>query len=159
MPLKPGDKAPDFTLYNTEKQEVSLSDFKGKPVVLLFFPQAFTGTCTKELCGVRDDLYDFRNLDAEVLAISIDSVYTLAKWKELEGFNFQMLSDFNKEISRKYESIYEEWGLGMKGVAKRSVFIIDSEGIVRYSEILEKAGDMPRMEAIRETLDALKQEA
>jgi peroxiredoxin len=157
MPLKPGDKAPDFTLYNSEKKEVSLSDFKGRPVVLLFFPQAFTGTCTKELCGVRDDLYDFRNLDAEVLAISVDSVYTLAKWKEMENFNFNLLSDFNKEVSRKYETIYDDWNFGMKGVAKRSVFIIDGEGIIRYAEVLEKAGDMPRMEAIKETLDTMKE--
>jgi peroxiredoxin len=155
MPLKPGDTAPDFTLYNSEKQEVSLHDFKGKPVVLLFFPQAFTGTCTKELCGVRDDLYDFRNINAEVLAISVDSIYTLAKWKELEGFNFQLLSDFNKEVSRKYEAIYEDWGFGMKGVSKRSVFVIDGEGIIRHAEVLEKAGDMPRMEAISETLETV----
>lgn len=151
MPLKPGDTAPDFTLYNSEKQEVSLHDFKGKPVVLLFFPQAFTGTCTKELCGVRDDLYDFRNINAEVLAISVDSIYTLAKWKELENFNFHLLSDFNKEVSRKYDSIYEEWGFGMKGVSKRSVFVIDGDGIIRHAEVLEKAGDMPKMEAITES--------
>jgi peroxiredoxin len=155
MPLQPGDKAPDFTLYNSEKQEVSLHDFNGKPVVLLFFPQAFTGTCTRELCGVRDDLYDFRNINAEVLAISVDSVYTLAKWKEMENFNFHLLSDFNKEVSRLYGTIYEDWNFGMKGVSKRSVFVIDGDGIIRHAEILEKAGDMPRMEAIQERLETV----
>lgn len=159
MPLKPGDTAPDFTLYNSEKQEVSLHDFKGKPVVLLFFPQAFTGTCTKELCGVRDSLHDYTNMDAEVLAISVDSPYTLAKWKEMENFNFQMLSDFNKEVSRKYETIYENWNMGMKGVSKRSAFVIDGEGIIRYAEVLENAGEIPNMEAIKGTLESLKQTA
>src|SRR5687767_4638549 len=101
MPLNPGDEAPDFTLCNAEKQEVSLSDFRGRPVVLLFFPQAFSGGCTKELCGVRDSMQEYTTLGADVLAISVDSVFTLAKWKEMEKFNFELLSDFNKEVSRK----------------------------------------------------------
>src|SRR5687768_8106373 len=149
MALSIGDKAPDFTLYSSEKQPVTLSSFKGRPVVLLFFPQAFTGTCTKELCGMRDNMNVYNDLDAEILAISVDSPYTLAKWKELEGFNFTMLSDFNKEVSRLYGSIYEDWNMGMKGVSKRSVFVIDGEGIIRHTEVLENAGDMPRMEAIK----------
>jgi glutaredoxin-dependent peroxiredoxin len=156
MTLQAGDKAPDFTLYNSEKQQISLSDFKGRPVVLLFFPQAFTGTCTKELCGVRDQLHMYKDLNAEILAISVDSPYTLAKWKELEGFNFHMLSDFNKEVSRLYDTIYDNWNMGMKGVSKRSVFVIDADGIIRHAEVLEVAGDMPRMEAIKETLEELQ---
>lgn len=118
MPLKAGDKAPNFTLYNSEKQQVSLDSFQGKNVVLLFFPQSFTGTCTAELCSTRDDIAFYQNLDAEIIAISVDSVFTLAKFKEDQHLNFPMLSDFNKEVSRAYESIHEDWILDMKGVSK-----------------------------------------
>ncbi|RYD79425.1 MAG: peroxiredoxin [Sphingobacteriales bacterium] len=155
MNLQTGDKAPDFTLYSSDKKEVSLSDYKGQNVVILFFPQAFTGTCTKELCGVRDTLHDFKSLNANVLAISVDSVYTLAKWKADEQFNFEMLSDFNKEVSELYGSIYETFGFGMKGVSKRSAFVVDKEGIIRYAEVLENASLEPDIEAVKKTLSEL----
>ena len=99
MGLKIGDKAPAFTLKDTEKQDVSLSDFSGKNVVLLFFPLAFTSTCTTELCTIRDTKKDYDNLNAEVLAISVDSLFTLGKFKTEEGYNFPLLSDWNKETS------------------------------------------------------------
>ena len=154
--LKQRDKAPKFSLYSSDKKLVSLSDFDGKNVVLLFFPLAFTGTCTKELCGVRDSLHDFTGLNAEVLAISVDALHTLNKWKEIEGFNFTMLSDFNKVASKMYDSLYEEFSFGMKGVSKRSAFVIDKNGIIKYAEILENAGHIPDMEAIQQTLAALQ---
>jgi peroxiredoxin len=156
MALQVGDKAPDFKLFNTEKKEVSLSDFKGKNVVILFFPQAFTGTCTKELCGVRDSLHEFDNFDANILAVSVDSLFTLNKWKTDEKFNFEMLSDFNKTTSAAYGSLYDEFVFGMKGVSKRSAFVVDKDGIIRYAEVLEKASDEPNMDAIKETLSSLK---
>ncbi|MGZ5244891.1 MAG: redoxin domain-containing protein [Bacteroidia bacterium] len=155
MALRTGDKAPDFKLFNTDKKEVSLSDYKGKNVVILFFPQAFTGTCTKELCGVRDSLHDFNNLNADVLAISVDSLFTLNKWKEDQQFNFEMLSDFNKETSQTYGSFYDEFVFGMKGVSKRSAFVIDKDGVIRYSEVLDVAGHEPDMDAIKQTLASL----
>lgn len=152
MSVKVGEKAPSFTLRNSATEEVSLSDYKGKNVVALFFPLAFTGVCTTELCEIRDSIADYNNMDAEVVAISVDSPFTLAKFKEEQGYNFPLLSDFNKEVSRAYGSLYEEFVLDMKGVSKRSAFVIDKEGTIKYAEVLENAGDIPNFAAVRDTL-------
>ncbi len=154
MSIKLGEKAPSFTLRNSATEEVSLSDYKGKNVVILFFPLAFTGVCTNELCQIRDSIADYNNLDAEVVAISVDSPFTLAKYKELEGYNFPLLSDFNKEVSRAYGSLYEDFVLDLKGVSKRSAFVIDKEGTIKYAEVLENAGDIPNFAAVRDALAA-----
>ena len=106
MELKVGDKAPNFTLRNTQKEEVSLENYKGKNVVLLFFPLAFTGTCTTELCSMRDDIATYENLNAEILAVSVDSLFTLEQYKKMHNYNFQLLSDFNKNVSRAYGALY-----------------------------------------------------
>ena len=153
--VKVGDTAPNFTLRNTDKSEVSLESYKGKNVVLLFFPLAFTGVCTAELCSMRDDIGTYEGLDAQVLAVSVDTIFTLDKFREAEGYNFPLLSDFNKTVSRAYGAFYEEFVLGMKGVSKRSAFVIDKEGVVRYAEVLESAGDLPNFEAVKETLASL----
>ncbi|MGE5106155.1 MAG: redoxin domain-containing protein [Sphingobacteriales bacterium] len=155
MKIEVGQPAPDFTLHNSEKEKVTLSDLKGKNVLLLFFPQAFTGTCTKELCSIRDDISQYSNANAQVLAISVDSVFTLARYKADQQYNFPLLSDFNKEISSAYGSLYSDWILDMKGVSKRSAFIIDKSGIIRYAEVLEKAGDLPNFETINALLSSL----
>ena len=147
-----GQKAPDFTLYDSDKNKVSLNDYKGKNVLLLFFPQAFTGTCTKELCSTRDNIAVYNKANAQVLGISVDSVFTLAKYKEEQQFNFPLLSDFNKEASADYGALYDTFVLDMKGVSKRSAFILDKEGVVRYAEVLEKAQDLPDFEAIQKVL-------
>ncbi|MDX2281650.1 MAG: peroxiredoxin [Saprospiraceae bacterium] len=153
--IKIGDKAPDFTLRGSDKSQVSLRDFSGKNVVLLFYPAAFTGVCTKELCMMRDGLAEYERLDAQILAISVDSLFTLAQWKMDQGFNFPMLSDFNKTVSKKYDVLYKEFVFEMKGVSKRSAFVIDKTGIVRYAEVLENAGEMPNFEAVKNTLESL----
>ncbi|MGN8226521.1 redoxin domain-containing protein [Gracilimonas sp. BCB1] len=146
------ETAPDFTLKNTRNEDVSLSDFKGeRNVVLLFFPLAFSGVCTKELCSTRDNLKIYNSLDAEVLAISIDSFFTLKAFKEAHNLNFSLLSDFNKEVSAKYDSLYDNY-FGMKGVSKRSVFVIDKEGRVAHREILEDSGKMPNLSKVQEVL-------
>ena len=155
MSIKVGDKAPSFSLYSTDKEEVSLDNFKGKNVVLLFFPMAFTGVCTTELCSMRDDIASYQSLDAEILAVSVDSPFTLGKFKDDQNLNFTLLSDFNKEVSRAYDTIYEDFVLGLKGVSKRSAFVIDKEGLVRYAEVLESAGDLPNFTAVKETLSGL----
>lgn len=152
MKIETRSKAPEFTLYNSEKNKVSLSDYKGKNVLLLFFPLAFTGTCTKELCGVRDNISQYNNSNADVLGISVDSLYTLAKYKEEQHLNFQLLSDFNKEVSAAYGSLYPTFGFGMHGVGKRSAFVIDKEGLVQYAEVLENASEIPDFTAIQKTL-------
>ena len=147
--------APDFCLFSSDKNEVRLSDFKGQPVVILFFPFAYTSVCTAELCSVRDNYHAYTSLNANVLAISVDSAFTLAKWKEEMNYPFTLLSDFNKEVSTAYDSIYEQFALGTRGVSKRSAFVIDADGIVRYQEILENAGEMPNLQAITDCLSSL----
>lgn len=123
-------------------------------MVLLFFPLAFSGTCTKELCTTRDNLKIYDSLDAEVLAISVDSFFTLKAYKEAHNLNFSLLSDFNKEVSKKYGVLYEDF-FGLKGVSKRSVFVIDKKGGVAYQEILEESGKLPDFNKVQETLAGL----
>lgn len=155
MSLKVGDKAPDFTLFSSDKNEVSLKDHEGKNVVLLFFPLAFTGVCTTELCQMRDDIAAYNQLDAEIIAVSVDSPFTLEKFKEEQKLNFPLLSDFNKEASGLYSALYEDFVFGMKGVSKRSAFVIDKTGTIRYAEVLDNAGDLPNFDAVKETLTSL----
>lgn len=155
MAIQTGQQAPEFTLRDSDKQEVKLSDYKGKNVVLLFFPLAFTGVCTAELCSLRDNMTTYNNLDAQVLAISVDSLFTLDKFKKEQGFNFPLLSDFNKEVSAAYGSLYENFVLDMKGVSKRSAFVLDKAGVVQYAEVLEDAGKIPDFEKIQQSLQSL----
>lgn len=155
MQIEPGQAAPDFTLYDSEKKQVTLSELKGQPVLLLFFPLAFTSVCTAELCSVRDNIAWYNGINAKVFGISVDALQTLAKFKEDQQLNFTLLSDFNKDVSRSYGSIYEMFGFNMKGVSKRSAFVIDKEGIVRYTEVLENAGEVPDFEKIKATLAGL----
>jgi glutaredoxin-dependent peroxiredoxin len=148
MSLTIGQPAPEFNLQDTEKKKRSLSEFKGQNVVLLFFPLAFTSTCTTELCNVRDTLKQYEGLSAQPLGISVDSLFALGKFKEEQNLNFPLLSDFNKEASRAYGALYEDF-FGMKGVSKRAAFVIDKEGIVQYAEVLEDAGELPNFETIK----------
>lgn len=150
-----GSKAPEFTLFNDENKELSLKDFEGKNVLILFFPLSFTGVCTSELCTMRDHLSEYNELNAEVLAISVDSTFTLARYKKDNQFNFHLLSDFNKEVSSAYGCLYDTFVFGMKGVSKRSAFIIDKQGVIRYAEVLENAGELPNFALIKECLSKL----
>ncbi len=152
MKIEKGSPAPSLSLYDTEKNKISLADYKDKSVLLLFFPLAFTGTCTKELCSIRDNISMYNNLNAQVLGISVDSLFTLQKFKEEQHLNFPLLSDFNKETSAAYGSLYETFGFDMKGVSKRSAFLIDKNQVVQYAEVLENAGEIPDFKAIENTL-------
>jgi peroxiredoxin len=156
MALQVGEQAPDFSLFNTSKELVSLTGQRGKNVLLLFFPLAFTSVCTAELCSVRDNIGRYSNAKAEVFGISVDSLFTLNNFKEQQQLNFTLLSDFNKEVSASYGSLYEQFGFGMKGVSKRSAFVIDKEGKIAYAEVLENAGEQPSFEAINAVLDGLQ---
>ncbi|MEM6380609.1 MAG: redoxin domain-containing protein [Bacteroidota bacterium] len=150
-----GQPAPDFTLKSSEQKDVTLSEFKGKKnVLVLFFPLAFTSVCTEELCSARDNIAVYNSADAEVLAVSVDSFFTLGQFKSANNLNFTLLSDFNKEAATAYGAIYDDF-FGMKGVAKRSAFVVDKEGTVRYAEVLEDAGKQPNFAAIQETLAQL----
>lgn len=152
MSLKIGDTAPDFKLVNTEKKNVTLSEHKGNTVLLLFFPLAFTSTCTTELCATRDDLEFYNKMNATVYGISNDSHFVLKKFKESLNLNFELLADWNKTASEAYGSLYAEY-IGMKGVAKRSAFVIDKEGKIKYAEVLEDANKVPDFEAIKLCLE------
>lgn len=152
MALNIGDTAPSFTLFDTDKNQVKLEDYHGKNLVVLFFPAAFTSVCTTELCSMRDNIGDYNSLNAEVVAISIDTPFTLGKFKEEQNLNFPLLSDFNKEVSKAYGAQYDEFVLGMKGVAKRSAFVIDSQGKIKYAEVLEDATKLPDFEAVKATI-------
>jgi peroxiredoxin len=156
MALEIGQYAPDFTLFDTEKKEITLSEQKGQNILLLFFPLAFTSVCTAELCAVRDNFKVYESLNAKPFGISVDSLYTLAKYKEDQNLNFTLLSDFNKEVSKAYGALYETFGFGMRGVSKRAAFVIDESGIIRYTEVLEKAGLQPNFVAIKETLTGIQ---
>jgi peroxiredoxin len=149
MSLKVGDNAPDFKLFSSELKEVSLADYKGQKLVVHFFPLAFTGTCTTQLCTMRDSFGYYEGMNAAVVGISIDSPFTLAKFKEVEAYQFPLLSDFNKETSQAYGAFYDEFVFNLKGVAKRAAFVIDEEGKVIYAEVLENAGDLPNFEVIK----------
>ena len=156
MSIEVGQTAPDFTLKNTDMEDVTLSSFQGqKNVVLLFVPLAFTGVCTQELCSVRDNLNSYANLDAEVFGISVDSPFSQKAWKEQENLNFSLLSDFNREVVKAYDTQFEDL-IGLQGVAKRSAFVIDKTGTVQYAEVLPSAGDLPNFEQINATLQTLK---
>lgn len=155
MSLQIGDKAPSFSLKSSEKADVSLQDFAGKKLVILFFPAAYTSVCTAELCAIRDGLKEYQSLDAEVVAISVDSLFTLNQFKTDNGYNFTLLSDFNKEVCQAYGAYYEEFVFGMKGVARRAAFVVDGEGIIRYAEVLESAGDIPDFVEIKKSLSAI----
>jgi len=155
MPLTIGQSAPNFTLFNTEKKEISLTDYKGKNVVLLFFPLAFTGVCTAELCNIRDNYNSYTSLNAEVIGISVDSLFVLEKFKNSENYNFDLLSDFNKTASKDYDTLYETFAFGMQGVSKRSAFVVDKNGILQYAEVLEDAGKQPNFDAIKACLEKI----
>ena len=156
MKIEIGQPAPDFTLYDSAKNKVTLSDQRGQNVLLLFFPLAFTSTCTAELCSVRDNISFYNNANAKVFAISVDSLHTLAKYKAEQNLNFSLLSDFNKDVSTAYGSIYEMFGYNMKGVSKRSAFVIDKDGVIRYAEVLENASEQPNFKEIILILEKLK---
>ena len=152
MAIQVGQQAPDFTLFSDEKKEIKLSNYKGKNVVLNFFPAAFTSTCTAQLCDARDNMKKYENLNAQILGISVDSVFTLAKYKAENDYNFPLLSDFNKNVSKEYDAFIEKFLLGMKGVSARATFVIDTEGVVVYAEVLPNVGELPNFAAIRQSL-------
>ena len=156
MALQSGEQAPDFTLKGTPDGEpVTLSSYAGeRNVVLLFFPLAWTSVCSTEMCSVRDSYAQYQNLDAEVFGISVDSPFALAAWAKQEGFNFPLLSDFNREVAARYGVLYEDL-MGLKGVAKRAAFVVDKGGILRYAEVCASPADLPSLAEIQQTLAGL----
>jgi glutaredoxin-dependent peroxiredoxin len=154
MALEVGQQAPDFNLKSNKMQDVKLSDLHGNKVLLLFVPLAFTGVCTKELCGMRDSLKEYEGLECKVFGLSTDSPFALDAWAKQEGYQFPLLSDYNKQTAREYGALYEDM-MGFKGVCKRSAFVIDRQGVVRYAEVLADARNLPNFEAIKSCLKQL----
>ena len=155
MSIDVGSTAPDFTLPNQDREPVTLSARRGRPVVLAFFPAAFSSVCTKELCTFRDRLAALNRADdAQVYGISVDTFFTLKAFQKDQQLTFPLLSDFNKQVIRDY-GVFNEDMIGLKGIAKRAVFVIDTDGIVRYSEVLADARNEPDYEKVFSALDKL----
>ena len=156
MSLNVGDKAPDFKLVDPDRKEFSLSDFKGKNVVLFFFPMAWTGTCTKEMCSIQENHSTYEGMNAVPIGISVDTLFAQKHFKDEYKLNdIILLSDFNKEVIRAYDVVHHDFIVGYKDVAKRCTFVIDKEGVIRFIEILPSPGDFPNMEAIQNAVKAL----
>jgi len=154
MAVDNGSQAPDFTLMNQDRQAVTLSAERGKPVVLAFFPAAFSSVCTKELCTFRDSLAKLNAAKAQVFGISVDTFFTLKAFHDAERLTFALLSDFNKEVIRQY-GVFNEDMIGLKGIAKRAVFVIDRNGVVRYREVLDDARNEPNYEKVLSTVASM----
>jgi peroxiredoxin len=145
MSLDVGSVAPDFTLTNQDREPVTLSAQRGTPVVLAFFPAAFSSVCTKELCTFRDQLAMLNAANARVFGISVDTFFTLKAFQTDQDLNFPLLSDFNKEVIRLYD-VFNPDMIGLRGIAKRAVFVIDGKGVIRHREVLEDARNEPDYE-------------
>src|SRR6185436_10524308 len=154
MSVDVGSKAPDFTLTNQDREPVTLSAQKGRPVVLAFFPAAFSSVCTKELCTFRDELGRLGLAKALVFGISVDTFFALKAFHADQKLTFPLLSDFNKRVIRDY-GVYNEDMIGLKGIAKRAVFVIDADGKVRYRQVLDDARNEPDYDAVYKALAAL----
>ena len=149
-----GKKAPDFTLISDDRQPVTLSALRGRPVVLAFFPAAFSSVCTKELCTFRDSLAQLNRANAQVFGISVDTFFTLKAFRDHEKLTFPLLSDFNKQAIREY-GVFNEDMIGLKGIAKRAVFVLDKDGVVRHREVLDDARNEPDYQKVFAALAAL----
>jgi peroxiredoxin len=156
MAIAVGSKAPSFKLTNTDRKEVSLSDFAGKILVIQFFPAAFTGVCTEQLCNSRDELSFYNDLGATVVGISVDMPFSLKVFKEQNNINYDLLSDFNKVTIHEYEMYHCNFAFGMRGVAKRGVIVVDASGNVAYAEETANPGVQVNFASLKEALQKLK---
>lgn len=155
MAVDVGSKAPDFTLVDQDRQPVTLSAVVQKgPVVLAFFPGAFSSTCQSEMCTFRDSIATLGASKAQVLGISTDTFFTLKAWADQQRLNFPLLSDYNKEVIAQYDVVNPDM-IGLKNIAKRAVFVIDPGGVVRHREVLEDARNEPNYQKINDALAAL----
>lgn len=153
MAIKVGNKAPEFTLFDTEKKSRSLLEFRGKTVVLAFYPGAFTGACTKEMCALRDAMEKFNRLNAQVIGISVDASFANNAFAAQNNLKFPLLSDYSRKVINEYCGVYEDFG-GLTGysASKRAVFIIDANGIVKYVWISENPAVEPDYNAVEQAL-------
>jgi len=156
MAAEVGSKAPDFTLLNQDREPVRLSDQLGKgSIVLAFFPGAFSGVCTKEMCTLRDSMAQLNGLGATVYGISTDTFFTLKAWGDQQKLGFPLLSDYNKEAIKAFDVVNPDM-VGLKNIAKRAVLVLDKGGIIRYREALDDARNEPDYVKLKEALAKLQ---
>ena len=160
MALKVGDKAPDFTLPSftpsEDVKDISLADSKGKNVVLLFFPMAFTGVCTAEMCSMRDSFDKYAGMNADVLGISTDGTFVQKAFAKQNNIQYPLLSDFNKEVIRKYDVVQAVFAHNQKETSQRAVFAIDKDGVIKYVEVTPTPGDQVNFDALKTAVEGLK---
>jgi peroxiredoxin len=158
MALTPGTKAPDFTLKSKTAEglvDVTLSaNFGRKPTVLLFFPLAFTGVCTQELCDLSGGLDAYEGLGADIVAVSVDSPFAQEAWAQKEGIKIRLVSDLNKETTKAYDVLFPALA-GIGDTAARAAFVIDRDGIIRHAEQTPTPKDLPDFEAVKKALAGL----
>jgi peroxiredoxin len=156
MAVEVGQTAPDFTLFDSGRQQRTLSDYKGQNVVLAFFPGAFTGVCTNEMCAFRDQEAQFNSLNAQVLGISVDPIFSQGAWSQQNNLNFPILSDYSRQVVGQYDVGIPNFA-GMTGytAANRAVFIVDKEGVVRYRWLADSPANEPNYEEVRQALSGL----
>jgi peroxiredoxin len=156
MPITVGSRAPDFTLPNQDRQPVTLSAaLQNGPVVLAFFPGAFSSVCTSEMCTFRDSIATLDPAKAQIVGVSTDTFFTLKAWADQQGFTFPLLSDYNKDVIRAYDVVNPDM-IGLKNIAKRAVFVIDPSGIVRHRQVLDDARREPDYDQVRAALSTLQ---
>jgi len=155
MPVEVGQQAPDFTLIDTDNKPRSLSEFKGKNVVLAFMPGAFTGVCTTEICTFRDNAQAYNSLNAQVLGITVDSRFAQKGWADTNNINFPLLSDYDRKVVEQYGVALPNFA-GMEGYTStsRAVFVLDKDGIVRYKWVAPPP-TVPEFDKIEEALRGL----
>jgi peroxiredoxin len=154
MAAETGSIAPDFTLPNQDREPVTLSKQRGRPTVLAFFPAAFSSVCQKELCTFRDAITQLNRLNAQVYGISVDTFFALKAFADQQHLTFPLLSDFNKQVIRDY-GVYNEDMIGLKGIAKRAVFVLDKNGVVTHREVLDDARNEPDYDKVYKAVAAL----
>jgi peroxiredoxin len=155
MPVDVGSKAPDFTLLNQDRQPVTLSSaLQQGPVVLAFLPGAFSSVCTSEMCTFRDSIATLGAANAQLMGITTDTFFTLKAWADQQRFGFPLLSDYNKDVIHAYDVVNPDM-IGLRNIAKRAVFVIDSSGIVRHQQVLDDARNEPDYEKVRAAVSAL----
>lgn len=156
MPLRVGDKAPEFTLVDTEKKERSLKEFFGKKTILVFYPGAFTGVCTKEMCAFRDAMANFNNLNAQVVGISVDSPFANKGFADVNKISYPLLSDYSRDVIEKYQIVHDGFS-GLKGytAAYRSVFVLDKNGVIKYLWVTQNPGVEPPYDEVKKALASI----
>jgi peroxiredoxin len=154
MAAETGSIAPDFTLPNQDREPVTLSKQRGRPIVLAFFPAAFSSVCQKELCTFRDALSKLNKVNAQVYGISVDTFFALKAFADQQSLTFPLLSDFNKQVIRDY-GVFNEDMIGLKGIAKRATFVLDKNGVIRHREVLEDARNEPDYDKVYEAVATL----